>query len=326
MNKYQLSEATRVYRYMRNGEPCSVTLRQLIALRDFAGVRAGTPGGWVESTENLSQQGECWVYDHNSVVFAGAKIRGNARISQPCVIHHDAVIGDDAWIDGAQISDGAHVSGRAMVQCSVVRGDCHLFGESRVLHNSLIVGVKGLTADGDSALSIYGHATVSASRVVHQAQIYGHALVTHAFIEHRAEVFENAILEGNDENDVWVCDCAKIYGNARLVAGLAENASPTVRYSSQVAGNAVIEGECLLGHHVRVDENARITGGPVRLDNHVTVAGRARVSGEVMIEDRVTILDDVTIVAPPGDIIRLNGFKTLTGDAQILRSPLPGLA
>ncbi|EOC1325025.1 hypothetical protein ACI09X_001168 [Cronobacter dublinensis] len=326
MNKYQLSEATRVYRYTRNGEPCSVTLRQLIALRDFAGVRAGTPGGWVESTENLSQHGECWVYDHNSVVFAGAKIRGNARISQPCVIHHDAVIGDDAWIDGAQISDGAHVSGRAMVQCSVVRGDCHLFGESRVLHNSLIVGAKGLTADGDSALRIYGHATVSASRVVHQAQIYGHALVTHAFIEHRAEVFENAILEGNDENDVWVCDCAKIYGNARLVAGLAENASPTVRYSSQVAGNAVIEGECLLGHHVRVDENARITGGPVRLDNHVTVAGRARISGEVMIEDRVTILDDVTIVAPPGDIIRLNGFKTLTGDAQILRSPLPGLA
>ncbi|ELY9421887.1 hypothetical protein SLY17_000812 [Cronobacter dublinensis] len=326
MNKYQLSEATRVYRYTRNGDPCSVTLRQLIALRDFADVRAGTPGGWVESTENLSQQGECWVYDHNSVVFAGAKIRGNARISQPCVIHHDAVIGDDAWIDGAQISDGAHVSGRAMVQCSVVRGDCHLFGESRVLHNSLIVGAKGLTADGDSALRIYGHATVSASRVVHQAQIYGHALVTHAFIEHRAEVFENAILEGNDENDVWVCDCAKIYGNARLVAGLAENASPTVRYSSQVAGNAVIEGECLLGHHVRVDENARITGGPVRLDNHVTVAGRARVSGEVMIEDRVTILDDVTIVAPPGDIIRLNGFKTLTGDEQILRSPLPGLA
>ncbi|EOL8968367.1 YdcK family protein [Cronobacter dublinensis] len=326
MNKYQLSEATRVYRYTRNGEPCSVRLRQLIALRDFAGVRAGTPGGWVESTENLSQQGECWVYDHNSVVFAGAKIRGNARISQPCVIHHDAVIGDDAWIDGAQISDGAHVSGRAMVQCSVVRGDCHLFGESRVLHNSLIVGAKGLTADGDSALRIYGHATVSASRVVHQAQIYGHALVTHAFIEHRAEVFENAILEGNDENDVWVCDCAKIYGNARLVAGLAENASPTVRYSSQVAGNAVIEGECLLGHHVRVDENARITGGPVRLDNHVTVAGRARISGEVMIEDRVTILDEVTIVAPPGDIIRLNGFKTLTGDAQILRSPLPGLA
>ncbi|WNY80947.1 YdcK family protein [Cronobacter dublinensis] len=326
MNKYQLSEATRVYRYTRNGESCSVTLRQLIALRDFADVRAGTPGGWVESTENLSQQGECWVYDHNSVVFAGAKIRGNARISQPCVIHHDAVIGDDAWIDGAQISDGAHVSGRAMVQCSVVRGDCHLFGESRVLHNSLIVGAKGLTADGDSALRIYGHATVSASRVVHQAQIYGHALVTHAFIEHRAEVFENAILEGNDENDVWVCDCAKIYGNARLVAGLAENASPTVRYSSQVAGNAVIEGECLLGHHVRVNEDARITGGPVRLDNHVTIAGRARISGEVMIEDRVTILDEVTIVAPPGDIIRLNGFKTLTGDEQILRSPLPGLA
>ncbi len=147
MNKYQLSEATRVFRYTRHGEPCTVTLRQLIALCDFADVSAGTPGGWVESEENLSQQGTCWVYDHNSVVFAGAKIRGNARLSQTCVVHHDAVIGDDAWIDAAEISDGAHVSGRAMVQCSVVRGECHIFGDARVMQNSLVVGAKGLTAE-----------------------------------------------------------------------------------------------------------------------------------------------------------------------------------
>ncbi|EOV9568738.1 YdcK family protein [Cronobacter turicensis] len=325
MNKYQLSEATRVFRYTRHGEPCTVTLRQLIALRDFADVSAGTPGGWVESEENLSQQGACWVYDHNSVVFAGAKIRGNARISQTCEIHHDAVISDDAWIDAAEISDGAHVSGRAMVQCSVVRGECHLFGDARVMQNSQVVGAKGLTADSDSALHIYGSATISASRVVHQAQIYGHALVTHAFIEHRAEVFEHAILEGNEENDVWVCDCAKIHGNARLVAGVEENASPTVRYSSQVSGHAVIEGNCLLGHHVRVGEHAVITGGPVRLDNHVTVAGRARISGDVILEDSVTVNDDVIIEAPPGETIRLCGFKTLGGDEHIQRTPLPGL-
>ncbi|CCJ72483.1 FIG005189: putative transferase clustered with tellurite resistance proteins TehA/TehB [Cronobacter condimenti 1330] len=325
MNKYQLSEATRVYRYTHNGEPCHVTLRQLIALRDFADVSAGSPGGWVESPENLSQQGTCWVYDHNSVVFAGAKIRGNARVSQTCVIHHAAVISDDAWIDSAHISDGAHVSGRAMVQCSTVRGECHLFGEARVMQNSLVVGAKGPPM-ADSALRIYGNATVSASRVVHQAQIYGRALVTHAFIEHRAEVFENAILEGNADNDVWVCDCAKIHGNARLVAGVEENASPTVRYSSEVAGNALIEGDCLLGHHVRVDEHAVVTGGPVRLDNHVTITGRAHVRGEVMIEDSVTLHDDVVVAAPPGETIRLCGFKTLTGNAHILRTPLPGLA
>lgn len=46
MKKYQLSEATRVFRYTRHGEPCTVTLRQLIALRDFAQRRnAGRLGG-----------------------------------------------------------------------------------------------------------------------------------------------------------------------------------------------------------------------------------------------------------------------------------------
>jgi hypothetical protein len=44
-----------------------------------------------------------------------------------------------------------------------------------------------LTADRDKVLQIYQRATVSASRIVHQAQIYGDAFVEHAFVEHRAE-------------------------------------------------------------------------------------------------------------------------------------------
>ncbi len=87
----------------------------------------------------------------------------------------------------------------------------------------------------------------------------------------------------------------------------------------------MIEGNCLLGHHVRVDEYAVITGGPVRLDNHVTITGRARIRGDVIVEDSVTVNDDVTIDAPPGESIRLCGFKTLHGNEHIQRTPLPGL-
>ena len=72
----------------------------------------------------------------------------------------------------------------------------------------MIIAAKGLTPDRADP-KIYDNATVSQSRVVHQAQIYGEAIVNYAFIEHRAEVFDKAILEGNDINNVWVCDCAK---------------------------------------------------------------------------------------------------------------------
>ncbi|RRE15861.1 hypothetical protein EAN91_02760 [Klebsiella pneumoniae] len=75
-----------------------------------------------------------------------------------------------------------------------------------------MIAARGLTADRDKVLQIYQRATVSASRILHRAQIYGDAFVEHAFVEHRAEVFDRARLEGNEENDVWVCDNARYTG------------------------------------------------------------------------------------------------------------------
>nr|VXZ84142.1 Uncharacterised protein [Klebsiella pneumoniae] len=78
----------------------------------------------------------------------------------------------------------------------------------RVFSPLPVIAARGLTADRDKVLQIYQRATVSASRILHRAQIYGDAFVEHAFVEHRAEVFDRARLEGNEENDVWVCDNA----------------------------------------------------------------------------------------------------------------------
>jgi hypothetical protein len=97
--------------------------------------------------------------------------------------------------------------------------------------------------------------------------IYGDAFVEHAFVEHRAEIFDCARLEGNDENDVWVCDNARVYGHARIIAGREEDAIPTLRYSSQVAEHAVVEGNCLLKHRVMVGGHAHLRGGPILLDD-----------------------------------------------------------
>lgn len=127
----------------------------------------------------------------------------------------------------------------------------------------------------EQILQIFDNATVSQSRVVHQAQIYGDAMVNFAFIEHRAEVFDNALIEGNDLNNVWVCDCAKVYGNAKLIAGTEEDAIPTLRYSSQVAENAVVEGNCVIKHHVLIGGQAWLRGGPILIDDRVVIQGRA---------------------------------------------------
>ena len=59
--KYELTEET------TNG------LHRIRALKDFANVKAGELGGWIESERNLSHEGNCWVSED-------ARVSGNAWV------------------------------------------------------------------------------------------------------------------------------------------------------------------------------------------------------------------------------------------------------
>ena len=324
MRKYYLSEKVRQFHYEADGNKHSVNLRQIVALRDFADVKRGDEGGWLDNEAALSHEGECWIYDPNSAVFAGAKIEGNARLTGECIISHGAIVSDNARLDSVQASHCARISDNVSVSHSQIRGYCHLADNARVLPHSLIIAAQGLTADSDKILRIYQRATVSASRIVHQAQVYGDAFVEHAFVEHRAEIFDCARLEGNDENDVWVCDNARVYGHARIIAGREEDAIPTLRYSSQVAEHAVVEGNCLLKHRVMVGGHAHLRGGPILLDDSVLIEGHAVICGDVVIEHQVTIGDRARIEASAGDAISIRGEKVINGDELFTRTPIVG--
>jgi len=56
------------------------TLFRIRALKDFAHVKAGDLGGWIESESNLSQEGTCWV-SGEAQVFGSAQVSGEARVS-----------------------------------------------------------------------------------------------------------------------------------------------------------------------------------------------------------------------------------------------------
>jgi hypothetical protein len=68
-----------------------IRLYQIVSLKDFGGVKVGDVGGWVESENNLSQEGECWVKNDacvynsgrvsdNALVYDNAKVCENARV------------------------------------------------------------------------------------------------------------------------------------------------------------------------------------------------------------------------------------------------------
>ncbi len=55
----------------------------------------------------------------------------------------------------------------------------------------------------------------------------------------------------------------KVYGHAQVKSGIEEDAIPTIHYSSQVAEYAIVEGNCVLKHHVLIGGNAVVRGGPI---------------------------------------------------------------
>jgi len=90
-------------------EICGKKLFRIQAIRDFGNVSKfgnvlkGDLGGFIEKEDNLSQEGNAWVYD-DACVYDDAWVSGNARV------FGDAWVSGNAWVFG-----DAEVSGNAWV-------------------------------------------------------------------------------------------------------------------------------------------------------------------------------------------------------------------
>lgn len=97
--KYELTEITIEF----SGR----TLHRIKALRDFADVKAGDLGGWIESEENLSHTGSAFVYGDSKVcdlanVSGNAKVSGNASIFGNARVrsNSDYIVFKNFWSSG----------------------------------------------------------------------------------------------------------------------------------------------------------------------------------------------------------------------------------
>lgn len=106
--------------YLRAGDRMVYRIR---ALRDFADVKRGDLGGYIESESALAHDGESWVHDVAQVYGPNGRVEGNARIKGESWVL-GRVDGDAQICDLAVISEYAHVGGRTVV-CGdeVVRGE-----------------------------------------------------------------------------------------------------------------------------------------------------------------------------------------------------------
>ena len=145
MNKYKLGD-----------KHPTENLYRVVALRDFGAVVAGQVGGWVESEKNLSQLGNCWVWD-------SAQVYGNARVYDNAYVYDSAQVSDNARVYGdAQVSGNAWASGRALVSGNAwVSGRAQVSGDARVSGRAQVSGDAVCSATPLYVSGLQYHVTVT---------------------------------------------------------------------------------------------------------------------------------------------------------------------
>lgn len=143
MKKYELTNEIK-------NLPGGVVLYRIRALKDFAGVKAGDLGGFVQSERNLNQEGNAWVFPAAQVygdawVHGDARIFGNAQVSGQAEVGGNAAVYEDAMVcNYAHVYGDAEVCGNALV-CgnAVVYGSPCLSGSAWVSDSDDYTVVKG---------------------------------------------------------------------------------------------------------------------------------------------------------------------------------------
>lgn len=150
--KYELTDDVRE---VVGGDGFPAFLYRIKAIRDFecngAQIRTGDLGGYIESEDNLSHKGSCWVFD-NARVFDSARVSGDACVSE-----------------SAEVSAYAEVYGQAIVsEYAVVSGLAKVYGTAKVFEMAYVighsdvsgeVGVSGTSTVIDSIANGYGYIT-----------------------------------------------------------------------------------------------------------------------------------------------------------------------
>ena len=208
-------------------------LHRIKALKDFGDVKAGDLGGFIESENNLSHKGNCWVFG-DSIVKDEAKVLDNVTV-----------------FDNAQVLDHAIVKDYAIVaDYTVVTGYSKVYEYARVYGNAKV----------NETSEVYGYASVRDNAILYStAKVFGNAIVSgnaavggNSKVYERAIIIENAIINGTSE----------VHGYA-IVGGNADVAYANIYNYAKVTDGVIIgstiNGDTLIDTHVYLKDNAYIS-------------------------------------------------------------------
>lgn len=159
-------------------------LYRIVALRDFSDVKAGDRGGYVQSEKNLSQHGDCWIYDE-AMAMDSSRVEENAKMYDKTEILINA-----SMRGNSQIHDKAQMLGDTMITHdarmwgeAVIFGNARLYDFAQMFDKSLMRGCAAMYG----AASMRDYTEMSETAILaDSARLYG-----------RTKVSGAAVLRGN---------------------------------------------------------------------------------------------------------------------------------
>jgi len=136
------NKEVKMKKYELISEP-NTNLRRVVALIDIPaiGVHKKDHGGMIESENNLSHDGNCWVSGDalvygNALVYGDALVYGNARVYGDALVYGNARVYGNALVYGdAWVSSPLYIQGSrfALTNCKYgyiqIGCECHSFKE-----------------------------------------------------------------------------------------------------------------------------------------------------------------------------------------------------
>lgn len=178
------------------------TLTRIQATQAFGDVVKGQLGGFIERESNLSQTGNCWIYD-NAKVYDSAVVSGNAKVKHTATIENNAQIKGDAVVEGdSQVRHNAIVEGKAnLKEHCLAQDNTHILGSAKM--SGFAIAQEQSTIQGNA--KVYGHARVRGDCIIEgeatitdSSQVLDHAIVRDgSYVSGEAVISGYAILDKN---------------------------------------------------------------------------------------------------------------------------------
>jgi len=108
-------------------------LYRIRALKSFSDIKCGDIGGYVENGKNLSQNGNCWIYNN-------AKVYDDGRVFDNAIIKNNAEVFDNASVlDNAIIQDNAICYDNSVIYRNAVCGtDTKVYGHGVICEGTYL--------------------------------------------------------------------------------------------------------------------------------------------------------------------------------------------